>query len=47
MAQIRAEIGRGTFASFMAGFLQGYRITDQRVRHEQRRRRAEALPSAP
>lgn len=47
MAQIRAEIGRGTFASFMAGFLQGYRITDQRVRHEQRRLRAEALVSAP
>ncbi|MCY4090982.1 MAG: tRNA guanosine(34) transglycosylase Tgt [Caldilineaceae bacterium] len=46
MAQIRTEIGRGTFASFRDGFLQGYRITDQRVRHEQRRRRAEALPAA-
>ena len=46
MERIRVEIARGTFASFRAFFLQNYRITDQRVRHEQRRRRAEALPSA-
>ena len=46
MTQIRVEIARGAFASFRAGFLQNYRITDQRARHEQRRRREEAhLPS--
>ena len=45
MARIRLEIARGTFASFQAGFLRDYRITDQRVRHEQRRLRADASAS--
>ena len=46
MEQIRAAISQNTFASFRTEFLQAYQITDQRVRHEQRRRRAEALPAA-
>ena len=46
MERIRQEIDRGAFASFRAGFLHEYRITDQRARHEQRRRRAQTLPSA-
>ena len=46
MEQIRAAITQNTFASFRTEFLQAYQITDQRVRHEQRRRRAEALPAA-
>ena len=46
MEQIRAEIEQGTFASFRTGFLHAYQITDQRVRHEQRRRRVEGLPAA-
>ena len=46
MEQIRAAIAQNTFASFRTEFLQAYQITDQRVRHEQRRRRAEALPAA-
>ena len=46
MEQIRTAISQNTFASFRTEFLQAYQITDQRVRHEQRRRRAEALPAA-
>ena len=46
MEQIRTEIVQGTFASFRTRFLHAYQITDQRVRHEQRRRRVEALPAA-
>lgn len=46
MEQIRAAIAQGTFASFRTRFLQAYQITDQRVRHEQRQRRVEALPAA-
>ena len=46
MERIRAEIAQGTFASFRTNFLHAYQITDQRVRHEQRRRRVEALPAA-
>ena len=46
MEQIRAQIAQGTFASFRTSFLHAYQITDQRVRHEQRRRRVEALPAA-
>lgn len=46
MEQIRLEISAGTFASFHARFLQNYRIPDQQVRHEQRRRRVEALHNA-
>lgn len=45
MQRIRTEIGRGAFSSFRTQFLQGYRASDQKVRHEQRRRRAEALTS--
>ncbi|MCY4410622.1 MAG: tRNA guanosine(34) transglycosylase Tgt [Caldilineaceae bacterium] len=46
MEQIRDAIAQGTFASFRTRFLQAYQITDQRVRHEQRQRRVEALPAA-
>ena len=46
MEQIRAAITQNTFASFRTEFLQAYQITDQRVRHEQRRLRAKALPAA-
>ena len=46
MEQIRAEIAQGTFAPFRNRFLHAYRITDQQVRHEQRRRRVEAMPGA-
>jgi queuine tRNA-ribosyltransferase len=46
MEQIRAAIAQSTFASFRTRFLQAYQITDQRVRHEQRQRRVEALPAA-
>ena len=46
MEQIRTAISQNTFASLRTEFLQAYQITDQRVRHEQRRRRAEALPAA-
>ena len=46
MEQIRVAIAQNTFASFRTRFLQAYQITDQRVRHEQRRRKAEALPAA-
>ena len=46
MEQIRTAITQNTFVSFRTEFLQAYQITDQRVRHEQRRRRAEALPAA-
>ncbi len=42
MEQIRTEIAQGTFASFRTRFMHAYQITDQRVRHEQRRRRVEA-----
>ncbi len=45
MERIRMEIAQNTFASFRTRFLRSYRMTDQRVRHEQRRRRAEALPT--
>ena len=46
MERIRTEIAQGTFASFRTNFLHAYQITDQRVRHEQRQRRVEALPAA-
>lgn len=38
MRQLRQAIGNGTLADFRAGFLARYRISDQRVRHEQRAR---------
>ncbi len=47
MERIRAEISLGTFASFQSRFLRDYRITDQRIRHEQRRRRVEASEASP
>ena len=46
MERIRAEIEGGSFEAFRTGFRRDYRTTDQRVRHEQRRLRAEALPRA-
>ncbi len=38
MAQIREAIQEGRFQEFRAAFLERYRISDQRVRHEQRRK---------
>lgn len=46
MVQIRAAIRAGTFADFRAAFLEGYRIPNQQVRHEQRRRRVQALQNS-
>ena len=38
MEQIREAIQEGRFREFRAAFLERYRISDQRVRHEQRRK---------
>jgi queuine tRNA-ribosyltransferase len=38
MRQIRGAIAGGTFDEFRTAFLSRYRISDQRVRHEQRAR---------
>lgn len=42
MRRIRAAIEENRFADFRAEFLEGYRITDQGVRHAQRQKRRDA-----
>ncbi len=45
MEDIRTAIAQGRFQQFKQDFLAGYQLTDQTVRHEQRRKRAEAIRS--
>ncbi|MCB0094315.1 MAG: tRNA guanosine(34) transglycosylase Tgt [Caldilineaceae bacterium] len=45
MAQIRQAIEQGKFADFRAQFLADYQISNQKVRHEQRQRRVNAMQS--
>ncbi|MCB0080698.1 MAG: tRNA-guanine transglycosylase, partial [Caldilineaceae bacterium] len=45
MAQIRQAIEDGQFADFRAQFLADYQISNQKVRHEQRQRRVNAMQS--
>ncbi len=46
MTSIRAAIGNGTFGEFRATFLETYTLSNQTVRHEQRRKRAETMRAA-
>ncbi|MEZ4639154.1 MAG: tRNA guanosine(34) transglycosylase Tgt [Caldilineaceae bacterium] len=43
MAQIRESIATGTFDDFRAAFWEQYTLSNQTVRHEQRRKRAEQM----
>ncbi len=47
MAQIRLAIAEGTFDDFRAAFLENYTLSDQTVRHQQRRLREEKLRNQP
>jgi queuine tRNA-ribosyltransferase len=42
MRQLRQAISQNTLEEFRKDYLANYRISDQRVRHEQRRRRMES-----
>lgn len=46
MAQIRAAIADGVFADYRAAFWENYTLSDQTVRHQQRRKREEQLRSS-
>lgn len=47
MRRVRAAIAAGSFEDLRAAFLERYQISNQEVRHEQRRRRRAALVSPP